>query len=144
MVRKIKITIFLTACLCLYSCNESPHIDFHSYQELSEYDFIRKGWFPEILKDDAFSIKESYDVNNKHLFGKFDFKNRPRYDSIFNSYLIVEKDSLLEKIEDIHKPRCPKWFVPKEYLTEDKYLIRRYNDFYLIMEKKANRIYFLR
>lgn len=140
----IKIAIVLITGLCLSSCNESPHVDFHSYQELSEYDFIINGWIPEIMNDDAHLIQETYDMNSNHLYGKFDFKDRTKYDSIIKSYITVGSDSLLEKIESIKRPRCPEWFISKKDITKDKYIISKHNDFYLIMEKEANRIYFLR
>ena len=90
MERVIKIASLMIVWLCLSSCYESPHIDFHSYQELSEYNFISNGWIPEVVGNDAYSIQETYDVNNNHLFGKFDFKDRPKYDSIIKNYLIAE------------------------------------------------------
>jgi hypothetical protein len=139
-----RIALLLSACLSLYSCSESPHIDFHSYQELCEYEFIQNGWFPELLSEDASGIQETYDVNNKHLYGKFDFKNRPNYDSIMNNYSSVAKDSLIGRIEKIRKPRCPKWFIPMKDLTNNNYIIAEHNNFYLIMDKKANRIYYVR
>jgi len=144
MVKINKIALFLIVWFSLSSCNESPQVDFHSYQELAEYDFIINGWFPEILGDDASGILETYDNQNRHLFGKFDFKRRPEYESAVKSYLIAEKDSLFERIENISKPRYPKWFIPKEDLTDDKYIIAKHDNFYLILEKKSNRIYYLR
>ena len=144
MERVIKIASLMIVWLCLFSCYESPHIDFHSYQELSEYNFISNGWIPEVIGNDAYSIQETYDVNNKHLFGKFDFKDRPKYDSIIKNYLIAEEDSLLIRIKEINKPRCPEWFIPKENLTKDKCVMVKVENFYLIMEKKRNRIYYLR
>ena len=136
--------MFLIGCFCLSTCNESPQVDFHSFQELAEYDFISNGWFPEILGDDASGIQETYDNQNKHLFGKFDFRSRPEYESVIKSYLIAEKDSLFERIEKINKPRYPKWFIPKADLTCDKYIIAKHDNFYLILEKKSNRIFYLR
>lgn len=134
----------MTVWLCVLSCNESPQVDFHSYQELSEYNFISNGWIPEVLGTDAYSIQETYDINNHHLFGKFDFKYRSNYDSIMKSYPMLEEDSLLKKIEEIKKPRYPAWFVPKEDLKKDNYMMVKYKDFFVIMEKRTNRIYYLR
>lgn len=144
MERTIKIVLGMIVCLCLSSCSESPQVDFYSYQELSEYNFINNGWIPEIVGNDAYAIRETYDINNNHLFGKFDFKYRPKYDSITKSYLVMKKDSVLARVEKINKPRYPKWFIPKEDLTKGNYILLKYGDFYLIMEKKINRIYYLR
>ena len=144
MARIFKIAILLIAGLNLSSCNESPKVDFHSYEELSGYAFIDNGWIPEILNDDASGILETYDIASNHLYGKFDFKNRTKYDSIIKSYIIVDRDSLLEKIEKIKKPRCPEWFISKEDITNDKYIVAKNKDFYLMMDKEANRIYYLR
>jgi hypothetical protein len=98
----------------------------------------------EILNDDASAIQETYDIASNHLYGKFDFKNRTKYDSIIKSYIVVRRDSLLEKIEKINRPRCPEWFISKEDITNDKYIIVKNKDFYLMMDKEANRIYYLR
>jgi len=144
MIGFVKTITFLIICFFLYSCNESSHIDFHSYQELSEYDFINNGWFPEILKDDAYMIQETFDYNNKHLFGKFDFKNRSNYDSIIHTYLLADRDSLINHIGKINNPNYPDWFVPKENINKNNFILAKENDFFIIMERKANRIYFLR
>jgi len=138
-------TVFLSiAYLCFSSCYESRHVDFHSYQELAEYSFISDGWIPEVMGQDACAIQETYDINNNHLFGKFNFKNRPVYDSIFKSCVLVSEDSLFAKIDAIRKPRCPEWFIPKERLVKSNYLMVKQQDFYLILEKKRNRIYYFR
>jgi hypothetical protein len=144
MAGKLKTAILLIAWLCVSSCYESPEVDFHSYQELSEYEFIYNGFFPEILKEDATHIQATYDITNKHVFGDFDFKRRSEYDLVINSYSIANKDSLLERIKKIHQPRTPKWFIPKEDLLKDNYLIVKHQNFYLMMDRKINRIYFLR
>jgi hypothetical protein len=144
MERLIKSVSLSIVCLCFSSCYESRHVDFHSYQELAEYSFISDGWIPEVMGQDACDIQETYDINNNHLFGKFDFKNRPVYDSIFKSCVVVREDSLLAKIDAIRKPRCPEWFISKERLGRSNYLMVKQQDFYLIMEKSRNRIYYLR
>lgn len=144
MVKINKITLFIIAMFCLSSCNESPQVDFHSYQELAEYDFIINGWFPEILGDDATGIMETYDIQSRHLFGRFDFRRRSEYESFIKSCPVLEKDSLFKRIVQINKPRYPKWFIPKADLSCDKYIFAKHDNFYLILEKKSNRIYFLR
>ena len=144
MAKVIKIAAVLGVWLWLTSCNESPYVEFHSYQELNEYEFFSNGWFPEILREDAFGIQETYDVTNKHLFGKFDFKRRTACDSILANYRIVEKDSLVDRIEKINKPRYPQWFIRKEEFGNDRCIFVKHKDFFLIVEKEANRIYFVR
>jgi hypothetical protein len=121
----IKTITLLIILFFLYSCNESPHIDFHSYREFSEYDFIKNGWLPEILKDDAYMIQETFDYSNKHLFGKFDFKNRSNYDSIIHTYLLTDRDSLINHIGKINKPIYPDWFVPKENINKSSFILER-------------------
>jgi hypothetical protein len=140
----IKTVSLSIALICFSSCYESRHVDFHSYQELSEYSFISAGWIPEVMGLDACAIQETYDVNNNHLFGKFDFKNRPIYDSIFKTCVAVGEDSLLAQIEQINKPRCPKWFIPKERLIKRNYLMVKQQNFYLMMDRKRNIMYYLR
>jgi hypothetical protein len=144
MIGIIKTITLLIILFFLYSFNESPHIDFHSYQELLEYDFIKNGWFPAILRDDAYMIQETFDYTSKHLFGRFDFKNRSNYDSIIQMYPLIELDSLINQIEKINIPAYPDWFVPKENINKSNFILVKENDFYIIMERKANRIYFLR
>jgi len=144
-VKNIKVTGVLIVWLFAASCNSgSPFVEFHSYQELSEYDFIKNDWFPEILNDDATAIQETYDVYTKHLFGSFDFNRRFEYDSIFKSYAVATSDSLFKRLENIEKPRYPKWFIPLENLSKGNFVVAKHNDFYLIMDKNTNRVYFLR
>lgn len=140
----LKIAVLLTTCLSFSSCNESPYVIFHSYQELSEYDFISQGRIPEIVNDDAIEIRETYDITNNHIFGSFDFIHRPEYDSVINGYSKGDKGSLLKRIEDISKPRYPKWFIPKEDINGGKYIIANHKGFFLMLDRNVNRIYFLR
>ncbi|MGE5796637.1 MAG: hypothetical protein ACM339_11815 [Ignavibacteria bacterium] len=123
MIGFVKTITLLIICFFLYSCNESAHVDFHSYQELSEYDFINNGWFPEILKDDAYMIQETFDIGNKQLFGKFDFKNRSKYDSIIHTYHLTDRDSLINHIGKINKPIYPDWFVSKENININNFIL---------------------
>jgi len=144
MKKIINATFLLTALFCLSSCNESPYVIFHTYQELSEYDFISQGRIPEIVNDDAVEIRETYDIAKNHIFGSFDFVRRTEYDSVIKCYSTGDKDSLIKRIEEINKPRYPKWFIPIEALTGGQYIIAKHKDFYLMMDKNANRIFFLR
>jgi len=144
MKRTIQIALLILFLQCIGSCTESPHIDFHSYQELSGYNFIGNGWFPEILGKDAGSIQATYDVATHHVYGKFDFTDRATYDSIIQGYHRVRIDSLLEMIKEIRKPRYPAWFIPKVDITEGNCVVTKYEDFFLVMEKKRNCIYFVR
>lgn len=144
MPKLLKLSFFLILFLSFSGCNESPYVEFYSYHELLEYDFFSHGWFPGILKEDAFGIKETYDITNRHAFGKFEFKQRDLYEPDFKTCRSVPADSLLGKIEEIKRPSFPKWFVPKENIAKSQYLLLKYNDFFLIVEKNTNCIYFLR
>lgn len=144
MKKNIKTALLLSACLWFTSCNESPYVVFHTYQELTGYDFIGEGRIPEIVNENAVEIRETYNIVNKHIFGSFDFIHRPEYDSVIMSYDTGDIDSLLKRIEETGSPRYPKWFIPKENLTGGHYIIARHEGFYLMMDKKVNRIYFLR
>ncbi len=142
MPRLLKLPIFLL--LFLFACSESPEVDFHSYHELMEYEFFSNGWFPRILKEDAFAIKETYDVGSRHAFGQFEFKQRELYEAELSKCQSVTSGSLLDKIESVKRPALPKWFAQKDNITNGKYLLVKNGDFYLIAEKNANRIYFFR
>ena len=144
MKRTIQIALLILFLQCIGSCTESPHIDFHSYQELSGYNFIGNGWFPEILGKDAGSIQATYDVATHHVYGKFDFTDRATYDSIIQGYHRVRKDSLLTTIKEIRKPRYPAWFIPGKDITNGNYVVATDAGFYLLMDKKRNCIYFVR
>lgn len=144
MQRVIKITPFITLWLWIASCNQSPQIDFHSYQELSEYSYIGNGWIPEILGEDAYGIQETYDIYNNHLFGKFDFTNRTIYDSIINTYQPMKLDSIVARINTIDRPRCPDWFIEIDNLSTTKQKMVKHDNFFLIMMEGQNRIYFVR
>ena len=144
MKRSIKTASIIIVLLSLFSCNWSPQIDFQSYKELSGYDFIDNGWFPEILGNDSYNILETYDLYNNHSYGKFDFKQRSLYDSIIRNYQRVKVDTLLSVMNKIRKPRYPSWFIQKAEVTGSNYVLAKQNNFYLLMEKKTNRIYFFR
>lgn len=144
MKKTIQTAILFLLLHCLVSCSESPHIDFHSYQELSGYNFIGDGWFPGILGKDAGNIQATYDVATHHVYGKFDFTNRSTYDSIIQRYRVVGIDSLLAMIKEIRKPRYPAWFIQKKDITEGNYVVATHEEFFLLMDKKRNCIYFVR
>jgi len=144
MPKFLKLSFFLSLFLCLSGCNESPVVEFYSYHELMEYEFFSHGWFPEILKEDAFAIKETYDVTSRHAFGQFEFKQRELYEADLKNCPPVTAALLVEKIGKIERPSLPKWFVSKDSITKGNYLLVRYSDFYLVAEKNANRIYFFR
>ena len=144
MLKLLKLSFFLGLFLCLSGCTESPYVEFYSYHELMEYDFFSHCWFPGILKEDAFGIKETYDVTSRHAFGKFEFKQRDLYEPDFKTCRSVPADSLLSKIEEIERPSFPKWFIPKGNIEKSRYLIVKDKDFFLIVEKDTNCIYFLR
>jgi len=144
MSKLFKIATILFLWLCFSGCNESPYVEFYSYHELMEYSFFSHGWFPGILKEDAFGIKETYDVTSRHAFGKFEFKQRDLYETDFKTCRSVPADSLLGNIEEIERPSFPKWFVPKDSIAKGHYLLLKHNDFFLIVEKNTYCIYFLR
>ena len=144
MKRTIKTYSLMIVCLCLFSCNESPQIDFQSYQELSGYNFISNGWFPDILGADSYNILETYDLNNRDAFGKFNFKQRAVYDSIIRNYQSVKADSLLSRLNKIGKPGYPSWFIPKAEVSDRNYILAKQNNFWLLMDRKSNRIFFFK
>ena len=140
----LKLPSFLILFLCLSACSESPYVEFYSYHELMEYEFFSHGWFPGILKEDAFAIKETYDVASRHAFGQFEFRRRELYEAELKNCRMVPADSLLAKIEEIERPAFPGWFVEKRNIEKGQYILMKYDDFYLIAEKNANRIHFFR
>ncbi len=144
MLKLIKLSFFLILFLSFSGCSESPYVEFYSYHELMEYNFFSHGWFPGILKEDAFGIKETYDVTSRHAFGKFEFRQRDLYEPDFKICRSVPADSLLSKIEEIERPSFPRWFIPKGDITKSQYLLLKDKDFFLIVEKNTNCIYFLR
>jgi hypothetical protein len=144
MPNLLKISAILILFLFFSACSESPFVEFYSYHELMEYEFFSHGWFPEILKEDAFAIKETYDVGSRHAFGRFEFKQRELYEADLKTCLPVAPDLLLEEINKIERPAFPEWFVEKENIAKGQYLLVKSGDFYLIAEKITNRIYFFR
>jgi len=109
-----------------------------------EYEFFSHGWFPGILKEDAFAIKETYDVANRHAFGQFEFKQRKLYEAELKACRLVPADSLLATMEKIERPVVPQWFATTKNIAKGQYILMKYDDFYLIAEKNANRIHFVR
>ncbi len=144
MLKLLKIYSSLMLFLLLSACSESPYVEFFSYHELMEYKFFSHGWFPGILKEDAFGIKETYDISSRHVFGQFEFRQRELYEVELKSCPFVAAGLLQEKIGKIERPSLPKWFIPKDSIADGHYLLVRYGDFFLITGKNANRIYFFR
>lgn len=144
MPKLLKIFSILILILCLSACSESPYVEFYSYHELMEYEFFSHGWFPGILKEDAFAIKETYDVGSRHAFGQFEFKRRNLYEAELKNCRLVPADSLLTIIAEIERPVVPQRFATTENIAKGQYILVKYDDFYLIAEKNANRIYFVR
>jgi hypothetical protein len=142
---KVLTPIFLFfILLSLTGCNDTPMVVFHSYDELTDYPFFGSIWVPEIVQEDITDIRETYAVENGHVFGRLDFTRRPVYDSIFGQYGVASQDSLLVKINSIKRPKYPEWFIPEKELFAGKYLIATHQGFYLMMARTENRIYFLK
>src|SRR5690242_9940535 len=124
MPKLLKLSFLLILFLCLSACNESPVVEFYSYHELMEYEFFSRGWFPEILKEDASGIKESYDVSSRYAFGQFEFKQRELYEADLKTCPTVAAGLLQEMMDKIERPSLPQWFVPKDSLAKGHLLIK--------------------
>jgi len=136
--------LLITMLLCLGACNDTPMVVFHSYDELTEYSFFGDDWVPEIVQNDITDIRETYAVENGHVFGRLDFVHRALYDSIFGQYGKANQDSVLMKIHSIKRPKYPDWFIPENELISGKYAIATHHGFYLWMAQAQNRIYFVK
>lgn len=130
--------------LIISGCNDTPMVVFHSYDELTDYPFFGSSWVPEIVQEDITDIRETYAVENGHVFGRLDFTRRPVYDSIFSGYSTANQDSLLAKINSIKRPEYPDWFIPEKEITSGKYSLARHKGFYLFLHRTENRMYFLK
>lgn len=139
-----KAGLLLLAVACLASCKESPVVDFHSYEELLEYPYYSNGWYPDIARDDLFDIRETYDTYNKHVIGRYEFKIRPRYDSMVAHFAAASKEEALKKLAEIDHPQYPAWLDDIKNLNTDKYRFFKQGDFYLLMDKKENRFIFFK
>lgn len=59
------------------------------------------------MKEDAFAIKETYDVGSRHAFGQFEFKQRELYEAELRKCQAIDSSLVLDKIESVKRPALP-------------------------------------
>jgi ABC-type polysaccharide transport system permease subunit len=144
MLKILSLPMLLFVLLCFGGCNETPVVVFHSYDELTDYPFFGADWVPEIVQNDITDIRETYAVENGHVYGRFDFVTRSMYDSVFSTYQVVSSDLLLQKMDSINRPQRPEWFITEKDLNTGKYQLAWHKGFCLLLCKQENRMYFVK
>ncbi|PZD79273.1 hypothetical protein [Mesonia sp. K7] len=129
------------------SCNNGYYLqEYNNYNEFSKIENTRlMGWFPvELIKADAYNIKNVSYLGTKCVFGVFDYKDEERYKSIFkadhyidNTYIKIFH-SQIELVKDI----TPEWFPKSEYWRNKNNGIILFDNCYVIKDSKKKKIYY--
>ena len=129
------------------SCNNGDYLqEYENYDEFSKIGSTRlTGWFPvELIKSDAYNIKNVSYLSTKCVFGVFDYKNEELYDSIFKTENYI--DSTYNKIFHsqivLVKDIFPEWFPKTEYWKTESTGIILFDNCYALKDSEKKQIYY--
>ena len=129
------------------SCNNGDYLqEYENYAEFSRVKNIRQtGWFPvELLKSDAYNIKNVSYLRTKCIFGVFDYADEKQYDSIFKTENHIDKTyvKIFHSQVEIVKDIFPEWFPKIEYWRMKKSGIIIFDNCYAIKDSNKKQIYY--
>lgn len=100
------VCLFLSACSGKYEQRYADSKSFHTVNQRN------KSWFPDIISEDAFNLKNNSYLDRLCAFGSFPYTNDQYYDSLFSSLRERNIDFSLfkHKVQENIK-RKPDWFL---------------------------------
>ena len=140
----ILVLIFFTSC---GNCNNGGYL-----QEYKNYNRFRKienprltGWFPvELIKSDAYNIKNVSYLSTKCVFGVFDYKNEELYDSLFKDENHIDKihNEIFQSQIILVKEIIPEWFPKIDYWNTKHIGIILFDNCYAYRDSEKKQIYY--
>ena len=125
------------------SCSNSYEQSYQQYSDLEKANGRLQSWFPDLVGNDCFDLKEIHTIGDIESYGKFSYHNEFRIDSLVTDpvkYIPISTDSLklfLRKFKDLDPP---KWFIGEAKFTEVSIYKKEFT--YFIKDKKEKTIYF--
>lgn len=93
--------------------------------------YLNNGWIPNVLPKNATNIIEINDIDNNHLWGRFNYDCFEKLDSLNSniSNKISFKD-LENKIKEINRPKIPEWFFNLESNRKKSFICFKYYEYF--------------
>jgi hypothetical protein len=133
------LTYFLSS-----GCSDSYHQDYDNFNEFNKVNQRNKGWFPDIISNDAYDLKNTSYLDSLTAFGTFSYSNSKYYDSIFANSNAKKIDfSTFEQKVNRHISRKPEWFLNLENASNNDYQVIQIERFFIARRVPDKRIYFV-
>ena len=148
--KKINFTLALFASLVLTfftSCGNGDYLqEYQNYNEFSKIENPRlTGWFPvELIKSDAYDIKNVSYLSTKCVFGVFNYRNEELYDSLFNTENHIDNtyNQIFQSQITLVKNIAPEWFPGIEYWRTKNMGIILIDNCYALKDSEKKQIYY--
>jgi len=134
----ISIIIFLLGQLS--SCSDNFESKFKTYDELLKSGYLENGWIPKSIPTDSKDIRETHNLDINRVFGRFEFENEIRTDTIARQ---IEIEEIISEIKTINRPARPSWFPDNDELLQKGTINFQQGDFYILIDNKAKTGYFI-
>ena len=131
-------------CLLLLGCSESYYQDYDNFHEFNKVNQRNKGWFPNIISNDAYDLKNTSYLDSLTAFGTFSYSNSSYYDSIFTDSNTKRIDySIFEQKVKQYISRKPEWFLNLQNVSKKDYQVVQIERFFIVREVTDKRVYFV-
>ncbi len=145
---KLKILVFVFLSLILFqSCNSGGYTqNYDHYEDFKKIENGRlSGWFPtELIKSDAYNIKNISYLSTKCIFGVFNYENEENYKAIFKKENFIDEthNKIFQSQIDLVKDIYPRWFPTAEYWQTKKNDIILIDNCYAFKDSVNKKIYY--
>ncbi|MGY3053351.1 hypothetical protein ACVWYG_001551 [Pedobacter sp. UYEF25] len=140
---KFKILLFILTSLFLVSCSDGFEQSYDNYEHYNKEATLRnKTWFPDIINDDSYNLKNDSYLDPLCAYGVFNYSNTIYYDSIFTNSQNIDRTIFNEKVKT-HSYRRPRWFVDPALVSKDSLETIQIKRFYIARDKEKKKIYFI-
>ena len=67
----MKLLLFFILIINLGSCSENFEQSYKDFHEFNQITLRQKSWFPKLIAEDCYSLKERHNLENTSSFGMF-------------------------------------------------------------------------
>ena len=134
----------LSTVLFLSGCFDTFEQSYLNYSDLKRMHNPRlQGWFPDIVDEDAYNLKETHSIGPIESLGKFSYGKQHKIDTLLSNREIYRPstvDSFKQFISSFKSIQVPEWFIKVENYAGK--MVFRKQDTYFIQSKEDRTIYF--
>lgn len=140
---RLRLLFFILTSLLLVSCSDGFEQSYDKYEDYNKGATLRnKSWFPDIVAEDSYDLKNDSYLDPLCAFGEFKYTNTNYYDSVFTNSQSIDRTTFLEKVTT-HSNRKPRWFLDSELISKDNLETIQIKRFYIARDKGQKKIYYI-